>query len=284
MPSSASSAMLPLPAARVKRRQVKNACTNCQKACKKCDDARPCLRCVKYGMQEACVSSQRKERKKGVKRGPYKKRESKGPSLSPSPRVPCLFAPKNASLRHTTPLTSCPTLSSPSRPPSPPHHTLHTCPLAFPQPTIPRFPSQRPLILRHYTLPTSLPSSSPRIMPRMAFPPLIRLPGHTTPLPCWPSFLLPSTPSIPSHGQTPSCCIPTSSTPSMAITPVHGRQRTPAEATAPIDQPCWPSGILVLFIIHLCYFNKDLLIDPHYYSTDCYLHGFLPTCIFLHVI
>ena len=278
--------MLPLPAAsqpqRVKRRQVKNACTNCQKACKKCDDARPCLRCVKYGMQEACVSSQRKERKKGVKRGPYKKRESKGSSLSLSSRDPCLFSPKNASLRH-----SCPTLSSPSSPPSPPHHTLHSCPLASPQRTIPRFPSQSPQILRHYTLPTSLPSSNPSIrpiIPRMAFPPLIPHQAHTTPLPCWPSFLLPSTPSIPPHGQTPSCCIQTSSTPSMAITLVHGRRRIRAEATAPIDHPRWPSGILVLFIIYLCYFNKDLLIDPHYYSTDCYLHGFLPTCIFLHVI
>ena len=66
-----------------KRRQVKNACTNCQKACKKCDDARPCLRCVKYGISEECVDSQRKERQKGIKRGPYKKRDGgKGMSLS----------------------------------------------------------------------------------------------------------------------------------------------------------------------------------------------------------
>lgn len=65
-----------------KRRQVKNACTNCQKACKKCDDARPCLRCVKYGISEECVDSQRKERQKGIKRGPYKKRDGgKGMSL-----------------------------------------------------------------------------------------------------------------------------------------------------------------------------------------------------------
>jgi hypothetical protein len=63
---------------RAKRRQVKNACTNCQRACKKCDDARPCLRCVKYGISEECVDSQRKERKKGIKRGPYKKRDGKG--------------------------------------------------------------------------------------------------------------------------------------------------------------------------------------------------------------
>ncbi|KAJ3517798.1 hypothetical protein NLJ89_g280 [Agrocybe chaxingu] len=70
--------LLPAQQPRSKRRQVKNACTNCQKACKKCDDARPCLRCVKYGVSEECVDSQRKERKKGIKRGPYKKRDGKG--------------------------------------------------------------------------------------------------------------------------------------------------------------------------------------------------------------
>ncbi|KAJ3897331.1 hypothetical protein F5879DRAFT_1030646 [Lentinula edodes] len=59
-----------------RRRQVKNACTNCQKACKKCDDARPCLRCIKYGIPFECIDSQRKERKKGVKRGPYNKRRN----------------------------------------------------------------------------------------------------------------------------------------------------------------------------------------------------------------
>lgn len=32
---------------RPKRVQVKNACTNCQKACKKCSDQRPCERCIK---------------------------------------------------------------------------------------------------------------------------------------------------------------------------------------------------------------------------------------------
>ncbi|KAJ7632311.1 hypothetical protein FB45DRAFT_499665 [Roridomyces roridus] len=60
---------------RSKRRQVKNACTSCQKASKKCDDARPCLRCVKYGVHDECVDSPRKERKKGAKRGPYRKRD-----------------------------------------------------------------------------------------------------------------------------------------------------------------------------------------------------------------
>ncbi|PPQ78156.1 hypothetical protein CVT25_015489 [Psilocybe cyanescens] len=74
-------ALLPAQHLRPKRRQVKNACTHCQKACKKCDDARPCLRCVKYGYSEECVDSQRKERKKGVKRGPYKKRDEKGRAI-----------------------------------------------------------------------------------------------------------------------------------------------------------------------------------------------------------
>ncbi|KAJ7929387.1 hypothetical protein B0H13DRAFT_948281 [Mycena leptocephala] len=68
---------------RLKRMQVKNACTKCQKACKKCDQARPCLRCVKYGYAaEECMDSQRKERKKGAKRGPYKKRDGKGNNIA----------------------------------------------------------------------------------------------------------------------------------------------------------------------------------------------------------
>ncbi|CDH52170.1 hypothetical protein RO3G_03663 [Lichtheimia corymbifera JMRC:FSU:9682] len=67
-----------------KRKQVKNACTNCQKACKKCDDARPCPRCIKYGIADTCVNSVRKERKKGIKRGPYKRRQKDGDSSSSS--------------------------------------------------------------------------------------------------------------------------------------------------------------------------------------------------------
>ena len=57
-----------------KRKQVKNACTNCQKACKKCDEGRPCSRCVKYDLQSSCENSTRKERLRGIKRGPYKRR------------------------------------------------------------------------------------------------------------------------------------------------------------------------------------------------------------------
>ncbi|KAJ7274514.1 hypothetical protein B0H12DRAFT_402334 [Mycena haematopus] len=63
---------------RLKRTQVKTACTKCQKSCKKCDPARPCLRCVKYGFGPAeCVDSKRKERERGVKRGPYRKRNGR---------------------------------------------------------------------------------------------------------------------------------------------------------------------------------------------------------------
>ncbi|KIY70039.1 hypothetical protein CYLTODRAFT_452066 [Cylindrobasidium torrendii FP15055 ss-10] len=63
---------------RQKRRQVKNACVKCQKACKKCEDVRPCARCTRYGTADECVDSKRKERRKGFKRGPYKKRDDKG--------------------------------------------------------------------------------------------------------------------------------------------------------------------------------------------------------------
>ncbi|RUS12897.1 hypothetical protein BC938DRAFT_478309, partial [Jimgerdemannia flammicorona] len=51
---------------------------NCQKACKKCDEGRPCQRCIKYGLTDTCIDSTRKERKKGIKRGPYKRRQQSG--------------------------------------------------------------------------------------------------------------------------------------------------------------------------------------------------------------
>lgn len=61
-----------------KRKQVKVACTNCQKACKRCDVNRPCTRCLKYGIADSCVDSRRKPRRTGHKRGPYKKRDGRG--------------------------------------------------------------------------------------------------------------------------------------------------------------------------------------------------------------
>jgi len=65
-----------------KRLQVKNACINCAQACKKCDNERPCERCKKYGIADSCVDSARKERKKGVKRGPYKRRLKSGATVT----------------------------------------------------------------------------------------------------------------------------------------------------------------------------------------------------------
>ncbi len=53
-------------------------CTNCASACKRCDEARPCERCVKYGLAETCIDGVRKERKKGIKRGPYKRKNRAG--------------------------------------------------------------------------------------------------------------------------------------------------------------------------------------------------------------
>ncbi|KAI8867591.1 hypothetical protein GQ42DRAFT_126491, partial [Ramicandelaber brevisporus] len=40
-----------------KRQQVKNACINCQKACKKCDEGRPCQRCIRQGLTDTCIDS-----------------------------------------------------------------------------------------------------------------------------------------------------------------------------------------------------------------------------------
>ncbi|PIA16180.1 hypothetical protein COEREDRAFT_87151 [Coemansia reversa NRRL 1564] len=62
---------------RSKRIQVKNACVNCQRACKKCDNNRPCNRCIKQGLSNSCEDSKRKPRQRGIKRGPYKKRKKK---------------------------------------------------------------------------------------------------------------------------------------------------------------------------------------------------------------
>ncbi|KAI0303439.1 hypothetical protein B0F90DRAFT_1816246 [Multifurca ochricompacta] len=122
------------PQIRSKRRQVKNACTNCQKACKKCDDARPCLRCVKYGIGEECVDSQRKERKKGIKRGPYKKRDGKSE----------LFLGISFSYRHTLPDPAPPPPMGMSLPGVPtvgtPPATSFMGPIGYPLPIYGQYP------------------------------------------------------------------------------------------------------------------------------------------------
>ncbi|ORZ02762.1 hypothetical protein BCR43DRAFT_22569 [Syncephalastrum racemosum] len=56
----ASDPQTPLPKTRSK--YVKNACTNCRKASRKCDDARPCPRCIKYALEDSCVSYVRRKR------------------------------------------------------------------------------------------------------------------------------------------------------------------------------------------------------------------------------
>ena len=62
---------------------VREQCTNCAAACKRCDENRPCERCRKYGITESCVDGQRKERKKGIKRGPYKRKNKGGDDTTP---------------------------------------------------------------------------------------------------------------------------------------------------------------------------------------------------------
>ncbi|KAJ3186087.1 hypothetical protein HDU85_001005 [Gaertneriomyces sp. JEL0708] len=56
-----------------KRNQVKRACVNCQKACKKCDNGRPCSRCIKFGLEKTCADSARKERSRSNLVGPFRK-------------------------------------------------------------------------------------------------------------------------------------------------------------------------------------------------------------------
>ncbi|KAF8802278.1 hypothetical protein BYT27DRAFT_7226574 [Phlegmacium glaucopus] len=82
---------------RPKRKQVKMACTNCAGACKRCDETRPCERCVKYGIADSCVDGQRKERKKGIKRGPYKRKNKDGDSANYSGEWPPGSQPPSAS-------------------------------------------------------------------------------------------------------------------------------------------------------------------------------------------
>ncbi|KAH9256709.1 hypothetical protein BASA81_005214 [Batrachochytrium salamandrivorans] len=51
-----------------KRDQVKTACINCRKACKKCSHERPCCRCVTHGIESSCIDVPRRDRTKTLKR------------------------------------------------------------------------------------------------------------------------------------------------------------------------------------------------------------------------
>ncbi|KAJ3135367.1 hypothetical protein HK100_002858 [Physocladia obscura] len=64
----------------VRAKQAKRACANCRKSCKKCDDVRPCTRCVTQGYDD-CEDVPKKLRIAGVKRGPYKTGRVRGGSI-----------------------------------------------------------------------------------------------------------------------------------------------------------------------------------------------------------
>ena len=59
-------------------RQLKQACTQCQKSAKKCDNGRPCLRCVKNGKNGVPLECTDAPRKTRGKRSSYRKRSTKG--------------------------------------------------------------------------------------------------------------------------------------------------------------------------------------------------------------
>ena len=70
---------------RLKRHQTKRACISCRKLNKRCDDQRPCGRCVQFNRCSECVDAPpRKARAKGVDRGTYKKRDTATPEFQES--------------------------------------------------------------------------------------------------------------------------------------------------------------------------------------------------------
>ncbi|TPX31263.1 hypothetical protein SmJEL517_g05371 [Synchytrium microbalum] len=107
---SASTTSTTAPKARQPRqsRQVKVACSTCKKACKRCDEARPCSRCVRLGKADTCVNAPRKERARGYTRGPYKKAKKQGDedgdaftgSDTPSGRTASPFSARNETPEH----------------------------------------------------------------------------------------------------------------------------------------------------------------------------------------
>ncbi|KAI9229180.1 MAG: hypothetical protein DHS80DRAFT_22660 [Piptocephalis tieghemiana] len=70
---SPSDESAPSLARKPKRIQVKKACVNCHNVSKKCEDARPCARCIKKGLENECVDFEKKKRQSGIRRGPYRK-------------------------------------------------------------------------------------------------------------------------------------------------------------------------------------------------------------------
>ncbi|KAI0043564.1 hypothetical protein FA95DRAFT_1563195 [Auriscalpium vulgare] len=207
------------PQMRSKRRQVKNACTNCQKACKKCDDARPCLRCVKYGIGEECVDSQRKERKKGIKRGPYKKRDGKTtnveqpldaaavavhqgvppppgvPTASPPPQVPYMGYPPGYYGQYAAPIAA-PAPPKPGEAPAyyPHPHPQYYVPLQHPQQQQQQQPPPPPPPPTHEQQPDNVAYAPP---PPPQFYPGPFMPPYPQPYP----YMMPHPGQRPDHMQ-----------------------------------------------------------------------------------
>lgn len=115
------------PPNRPKRKQVKTACTNCADACKRCDEGRPCERCLKLNIGESCKDSQRKERKKGIKRGPYKRKNKTNSDSTPS---------ESSEWAPTQPLTT------PTMMPAVAQLTSEGIPVYYPPPFIPATETQ----------------------------------------------------------------------------------------------------------------------------------------------
>ncbi|KAI0756358.1 hypothetical protein C8Q80DRAFT_25375 [Daedaleopsis nitida] len=66
-PPSTGAPPSPTTSTQRRTRGVKVACTNCRTANKRCDEGRPCTRCIKYGQEDKCVSAERKQRRRTIK-------------------------------------------------------------------------------------------------------------------------------------------------------------------------------------------------------------------------
>ncbi|KAH6918826.1 hypothetical protein BKA70DRAFT_1248425 [Coprinopsis sp. MPI-PUGE-AT-0042] len=165
---------------RPKRRQVKNACTRCQKACKKCDDARPCLRCVRYGCTDGCISSVRKERKKGFKRGPYKKRDAEAQLLLS--RVSSLRTTRNTTTdpQHAGNTSMSAFTSSPLTDSPPPTWDTASYQPAHPQPAYQAIADTPPAYPPNQYL-TAAQQQVDQYSEQFYLPPQPQVPPHSTP-------------------------------------------------------------------------------------------------------
>ncbi|TEB34072.1 hypothetical protein FA13DRAFT_1789259 [Coprinellus micaceus] len=118
-PSASATASQPA-MSRPKRKQVKMACTNCAAACKRCDEARPCERCQKYG-----IAGLRKNKAGGADGQSYS--AGPPPALPPRPPAPPRLLPL-APRPHATPTRGVPL---PHLLPAPLHDAPARLPITF---------------------------------------------------------------------------------------------------------------------------------------------------------